>query len=162
MEQEYPALHGFTFRNIWALDQPPLADSTMTGDVADVTFDNVKYGQRRVESNADMPLVVAGGAEPAQFVAADPKVTPVAKFAVDPPVFTPGETVTFTAQPAAGAHFTWLFGDGTTATGRKVRHRFADAEGTELDGAGNGAGRFRVLLHVEDRNGHEDWAAQRT
>jgi hypothetical protein len=24
MEQEQPALHGFTFRNIWALDQPPL------------------------------------------------------------------------------------------------------------------------------------------
>ena len=31
--------------------------------------------------------------------------------------------------------------------------------GTELDGA-NGAGRFRVLLHVEDKQGHQDWAAQ--
>jgi hypothetical protein len=29
-----------------------------------------------------------------------------------------------------------------------------------LDGATNGAGRFRVLLHVEDREGHQDWAAQ--
>ena len=28
MEQENPKLHGFTFRNIWALDQPPLFDST--------------------------------------------------------------------------------------------------------------------------------------
>jgi hypothetical protein len=37
-----------------------------------------------------------------------------------------------------------------------VRHRFPDALGTELDGSG----RFRVLLHVEDRQGHEDWAAQ--
>ena len=26
IEQEQPAVHGFTFRNIWALDQPPLDD----------------------------------------------------------------------------------------------------------------------------------------
>ena len=57
------ALHGFTFRNIWALDQPPLADSTMTGDVAGVTFDNVKYGQRRADGNADVPLTVSAGAQ---------------------------------------------------------------------------------------------------
>ena len=29
IEQEQPILHGFTFRNIWALDQPPLAESTL-------------------------------------------------------------------------------------------------------------------------------------
>ncbi len=40
-----------------------------------------------------------------------------------------------------------------------VRHRFPDASGTELDGR-NGAGRFRVLLHVTDKSGHQDWAAQ--
>jgi hypothetical protein len=50
MEQEQPGLHGFTFRNIWALDQPPLADSTITGKVAGVIFDNVKYGQSRAAS----------------------------------------------------------------------------------------------------------------
>ena len=89
----------------------------------------------------------AGGAQPAQFPAPH---GPVAAFTVDPPVFAPGEKVTFTAQPSPGARYTWLFGDGTQATGRRVRHRFPDAEGTELDGAANGAGRFRVLLHVED------------
>jgi hypothetical protein len=41
MEQEQPALHDFTFRNIWALDQPSLDSSTLTGAVKDVTFDNV-------------------------------------------------------------------------------------------------------------------------
>jgi len=46
-----------------------------------------------------------------------------------------------------------------------VRHRFPDAEGTELDGGTNGAGRFRVLLHVEDNLGsknsyRQDWASQ--
>jgi len=56
MEQEYPGIHGFTFHNIWALDQPPLADSTITGDVAGVTFDNVKYEQRSAVSDADLPL----------------------------------------------------------------------------------------------------------
>jgi hypothetical protein len=40
-----------------------------------------------------------------------------------------------------------------------VQHRFLDAKGTELDGK-NGAGRFRVLLHVVGRAGQQDWAAQ--
>jgi hypothetical protein len=157
MEQEYPGLRGFTFRNIWALDQPPLAESTMTGDVSDVTFDNVKYGQARAAANADLPLVTGDGAQPAHFAAPH---GPIATFTVDPPVFAPGEKVTFTAQPSPGASYTWLFGDGTQASGRRARHRFPDAEGTQLDGAAKGAGRFRVLLHVEEIDGSQDWAAQ--
>jgi hypothetical protein len=165
MDQKYPGLLGFTFHNIWALDQPPLADSTMNGDVAGVTFDNVKYGQRRAASNADLPLSTANGAQQAKFPA---QHRPVAAFTVDPPVFAPGEKVTFTAQPSPGARYTWSFGDGTKiigASGRRVSHRFADTEGTELDGAGRGAGRFRVLLHVDERasrpdSTNQDWAAQ--
>jgi hypothetical protein len=162
MEQEYPGLRGITFHNIWALDQPPLADSTMVGDVSGVTFDNVKLGQRRVTGNADLPLTVTGGAQPAKFAEAH---GPVAAFTVAPPVFAPGQFVTFTAQLSPGARYTWLFGDGTQATGRVVHHRFPDAAGTELDGAGKGAGHFRVLLHVVGRastsaSPREDWAAQ--
>jgi len=41
-----------------------------------------------------------------------------------------------------------------------VSHRFPDAEGTELNGGALGAGRFRVLLHVEDTAGKQDWAGQ--
>ncbi len=156
LEQEQPALHGFTFRNIWALDQPPLAGSTLTGNVTGVTFDNVKYGQTRAASKADLPLATTDGAAQAQFPAPS---GPLARFTVDPPVFAPGEKVTFTAAPSPHTDFTWLFGDGTEAHGRRVRHRFADAEGTELDGA-NGAGRFRVLLHAEDNQDREDWAAR--
>jgi len=157
MEQEEPSLHGFTFRNIWALDQPPLAESTLTGNVAGVSFDNVKLGQTRAAGNADLPLVVSGGAA-AQFVAPH---GPVAAFTFTPTVFAPGNLVTFTAKLSPGARYTWLFGDGTQAIGRIVSHRFADAEGTELDGSG----RFRVLLHVEDKLGpqnaaRQDWAAQ--
>ncbi|MGA3082260.1 MAG: PA14 domain-containing protein [Terracidiphilus sp.] len=162
LEQEYTGLHGFSFKDIWALDQPPLADSTLTGKVTDVSFDNVKTGQSRAASDADVPLITSNGAQPAAFVAPH---GPVAAFTVDPPSFAPGQQVTFTAQPSRGARYTWLFGDGTQASGRRVRHRFPDAEGTELDGAGNGAGRFRVLLHVEANEGtaqtaSQDWAGQ--
>jgi hypothetical protein len=71
----------------------------------------------------------------------------------------PQKAVEFIAQPAPNARYTWLFGDGTLAHGRSVRHRFNDVLGTQLDGA-NGAGRYRVLLHVEDKAGHQDWAEQ--
>jgi hypothetical protein len=156
VEQEKPELHGFTFRNIWALDQPPLAESTITGDVKDVTLDNVKYGQTRVTETGQIPLVISQGAE-------QPKIAPApklaAEFRVEPAVIAPRERVTLTAQAAPGARYEWLFGDGTTAEGRVVRHRFLDAKGTELDGR-NGAGRFRVLLHVTDKEGHQDWAAR--
>jgi hypothetical protein len=156
MEQEQPSLHGFTFQNIWALDQPPLAGSTMIGDVRDVTFDNVKYGQARVTSDAGMPLAVSGGAAQPNFA---PAPALAAAFSVDPLIVTTRKEVTLTAQDAPGAKYTWLFGDGSSAEGRRVRHRFPDALGTGLDGR-NGAGRFRVLLHVTDKVGHQDWAAQ--
>ncbi len=162
IERTEPALHGFTFRNIWALDQPPLVDSTLTGQVTDVVFDNVKYGQTLAASDADVPIEISAGAQPATFT---PSQGPVAAFRFDPPVFGPGQRVTFTAQESAGAKYTWLFGDGTVATGREVSHKFPDADGTDLDGGPAGAGRFRVLLHVEQRQGRragvkEDWAAQ--
>ncbi|HUN84767.1 MAG TPA: PKD domain-containing protein [Terracidiphilus sp.] len=156
IEQEEPALHGFTFRNIWALDQPPLAASTISGKVSGVTFDNVKYGARRVTDDAAMPLVIGENASPVRF--SEPS-GPVAEFSVDPPVIAPGQTVTFTAMNSPHTNFTWLFGDGIEAHGRKVKHRFEDSDGTQLDGR-NGAGRFRVLLKVEDRQDRQDWAAR--
>lgn len=156
IEQEEPNIHGVNFRNIWALGQPPLVPSTLTGSVSGVTFDNVKYGQERIDSDAALPLSVSAGAAPARFVTTH---TPTARFSIDPPVFAPHQKVMFTAQAAPHARYTWLFGDGTQAQGRSVHHRFPDADGTDLAGA-NGAGRFRVLLHVEDKEGRQDWAEQ--
>jgi hypothetical protein len=156
LEQEQPSLQNFVFRNIWALGQPPLAGSTITGDVSGVVFDNVKYGQRRVDSAAVLPLTVSGGAPQPQFVTTH---TPTAAFDFAPSTAAPRKLIEFTAKPSPNARYTWLFGDGTRAHGRRVRHRFADALGTELDGL-NGAGRYRVLLHVEDKAGHQDWAEQ--
>jgi hypothetical protein len=156
LEQEQPAVKDVVFRNIWSLGQPPLAASTITGDVSGVVFDNVKYGQARVESAAALPLTVSGDAPQPQFIA---EHNPTAAFTVAPAAAQPRKAVEFTARAAPGARYTWLFGDGTEAHGRRVSHRFADALGTQLDGT-NGAGRYRVLLHVEDRAGHQDWAEQ--
>jgi len=156
LEQEQPAVKNVVFRNIWALGQPPLAASTITGDVSGVVFDNVKYGQARVESAAALPLAVSGGAPQPQFIATH---TPTAAFTIAPATVASRKPVEFTAQQERNARYTWLFGDGTEAHGRRVSHRFADALGTQLDGV-NGAGRFRVLLHVEDKAGHQDWAEQ--
>jgi hypothetical protein len=155
IEQQNPAIRGFTFRNIWALDQPPLATSTITGDIAGLTFDNVKFGQARATGNADLPLTVGDGAEPPRFL---PQSGALAAFTIGSPTVTPGKPIGFQAKPSPGARYTWLFGDGATAHGRNVQHTFPDDQGTALDGQ-NGAGRFRVLLHVESKTG-QDWAAQ--
>ena len=161
IEQEAPALHGITFRNIWALEQPPLVASKLQGQIKDVHIQNVKYGQAEVTSDANLPLAVSNGAQEPRYAAADQRVH--AAFQVEPAVLEKGSIVDFTAQPATGSHlrYTWMFGDGTTARGIHVKHRYTDADGTDLDGeSGTGAGRFRVLLHVEDKDGHEDWAEQ--
>jgi len=156
MEQEEPSLHGFVFRNIWALDQPALAPSTLIGQVKDVSFENVKLGQNPATSDADLQLEVSQGAEPARFIASQ---GPKAAFTIDQPVVETGTMVKFTAEDPKGSHYSWLFGDGTQAKGRKVRHNFADSLGSEMDGV-NGAGRFRVLLRVQDKQGRVDWAAR--
>lgn len=156
IEHEEPAVHGMTFKNIWALDQPPLATSTITGNVTGVTFDNVKYDQNRVMNAAELQLITNGGAEQPKF---PPPTGPIAHFTIDPPVFGPGDKVTFTADRSPHTKFTWLFGDGTTAHGRSVKHKFPDALGTALDGS-NSAGRFRVLLKAEDDQQRQDWSAQ--
>jgi hypothetical protein len=129
--------------------------------VKDVRVENVKYGQAVVTSNSNLPVVVSEGAPPPTYATGDKAVR--AKFQITPEVLEPGMRADFDADDTANPHvrYEWLFGDGTTATGQHVRHRYTDALGTELDGGGpNGAGRFRVLLHVEDKQGHQDWAGQ--
>ena len=116
----------------------------------------MKYGQMRASDNDDLPLIVSSAARPAKFTRANGIV---AQFSAEPAYASPGELVTFTAKAVPNVRYTWLFGDGTAVRGRRVTHRFPDADGTELDGS-NGAGRFRVLLRVVDRNGKQDWAAQ--
>jgi hypothetical protein len=164
VEQEQPRLHGFTFKNIWSLGQPPLVNSKLMGDVRDVHVENVKYGQANVTSSSNLPVDVSGGASVPVYAGPDKRVR--AAFYVKPMALVPGAKVEFTADATSDSKvkYTWLFGDGTTASGRRVKHKFADALGTALDG-GDGktagsAGRFRVLLHVQDKQGNQDWAEQ--
>ena len=158
IEQEEPAIHGFTFRNIWALGQPPLATSRIAGDVKDIHIDNLKYGPMQVYADIQIPLTVDNGAQEPVYTPVDPRIQ--ASFHVSPATLQTQTTATFVADAPAGSHlhYQWLFGDGTTAQGQRVRHRFPDAMGTQLDG--NGAGIFRVLLHADDGHGHEDWSEQ--
>ena len=153
VEQEEPQVKGIVFRNIWALDQPALTGSTIRGAVKEVTLENVKMGQARATNDGDVPLTVTDGAEPVKYLGGR---GPAAEFTMDPPVFAPGERVTFAAKVQPGTRYTWFFGDGSEAHGRQVVHRFPDAEGTELDSSG----RFRVLLKAENSQGNTDWAAQ--
>jgi hypothetical protein len=155
MEQAAPSLRNFTFKNIWALDQPPLVGSNMRGDITGAVLDNVKYGQSVAKTNADVPLAT-DIPQPVKY-AADSGAE--AFFAVYPPVIAKGTEVTFTAKETPHAKYTWLFGDGTVAQGRVVHHTFTDADGTDLDGR-NGAGRFRVMLRAVDKEKKEDWASQ--
>jgi hypothetical protein len=161
IEQEQPALHGFTFHNIWALGQPPLANSLLRGQVTDVHISNVKYGQTEVLSNPRVPLNINGGAQQPTYAGPDKAIR--AAFHVSPVVLQPGVTATFTADATGDRHarYLWLFGDGTTAQGERVRHRYTDAKGTDLDSSeANGTGSFRVLLRVQNKQGKQDWAEQ--
>jgi hypothetical protein len=155
LEQEQPALKDFTFRNIWALDQPPMVGSSIKGDISGVTFENVKYGQHVAQNNADLPLTVDAAQQPHYA----PSSGPIAAFTLDSPIVATGQKLTFTARKSPHADYTWYFGDGTTGHGRTAHHVFKDADGSDLDGA-NGAGHFRVMLQVRDDHGREDWAAQ--
>ncbi|HEY9126766.1 MAG TPA: PA14 domain-containing protein, partial [Acidobacteriaceae bacterium] len=111
---------------------------------------------------------VSNGAQQPTFLKADNSMR--AAFQVSPPVLEPGTRAIFTADNSTNPRvkYTWLFGDGASATGQEVRHIFPDAMGTQLNGPsskspnqnGAGAGRFRVILHADDGHGHEDWAAQ--
>jgi hypothetical protein len=175
LEQAQPALSDFTFRNIWALDQPPLESSTIAGNVKPVRLENIKYGQQIATTDADIPLIATDGAETPAISGSINNLT--AAFTISPPVFSPKKTLTFTAQlptlpnnkpttqsqslklsAQRGLNYHWHFGDGSEAWGWRVRHRYADALGSDLDGH-NGAGRFRVLLEVTESSAPQNTSA---
>ena len=131
----------------------------MTGDVADVTFDNVKYGQsargRRCRSAAG-GLRRRGSRLTLRRRMGRWRPSPWTRRSLRRARRSPSPRNPRPERATPGSLAT-----ERKATGRRVRHRFPDAEGTELDGAENGAGRFRVLLHVEGQaTGNQDWAAQ--
>ena len=140
------------FTDIAGLATPSMLPSVMSGDIAGVLLDNVVLAGRVVRSTADVPVEVGGGA-------VQPSVSdsgPVVQVISPRGWLRPQETLRFEAKPESSStqlHYAWIFGDGTTAEGRTVKHRFSDAEGTLLDGSGL----YRVLLHVSSDNGRNTW-----
>ncbi len=140
------------FTDIAALAQPSLVPSVLQGDVAGVTLDNVVLAGKLVRTAADVPIESMGGAAPADVANTGPKANVMAPQGW----IRPNQKLVYRAIPddaSSKLHYTWLFGDGTTETGRKVTHRFPDEEGTFLDGSGL----FRVLLHISDKAGRQSW-----
>jgi hypothetical protein len=140
------------FTDIAALATPSLVPSVMSGDIAGVSLDNVVLAGKVVRSAADVPIVVGGGATPPSISDSGPLVQVISPHGW----LHPRETLRLEARPEDSStqlHYTWFFGDGTAANGRKVKHRFPDAEGTLLDGSGL----YRVLLHVSNDNGRNTW-----
>ncbi len=141
------------FTDIAALTSPSLVPSVLKGEVHGVTLDNVVIAGSRVESPTAVPIQATDGAEQATVSNTGPTVRVLAPRGW----LRPGRKLRFEAQPEGLQHlrYEWIFGDGTTEVGRKVKHRFADADGTLLDGSGS----FRVLLHVSSDTGRNTWAS---
>ncbi len=155
--QQPTSVRGVHFTDIAGLTTPSLAPSMLKGDVAGVTLDNVVLAGERVDTPAGVPVEISGGAEQAAVV------NTVARVRVNGPRgwLRPGQKVQFEAEPentSAKLRYTWIFGDGKKANGRKVKHRFADEDGTLLDGSGL----YRVLLHVSSENGRQTWVGAPT
>jgi len=76
------------------------------------------------------------------------------KIAVTKGLIRPHQKIILEAVPESDVKealsFQWTFGDGTSASGRKVKHAFPDTAGTLSDGSG----RFRVLLDATGGSGH--------
>ena len=152
IEQPNPGIHGISLQNIWSMDDPGMVGSVLKGPVNDVRLSGLNLNGSPVTAGPQVPLaVLAGAAEPTYAPG------PVdASFTYSTGMIHPGREVTFEAKHQRGVTFRWLFGDGTSAEGRKVRHAFPDGEGTLLDGSG----RFRVLLSATDEHGMRAWSSQ--
>jgi hypothetical protein len=148
IRQPAPKIRDISFSDIWTMDGPAMVPSVLKGDVSGVSLRGVSLGYKNAR-----PIVEGG--------ASQPEITPAvleSHFTYTAGLLKPRQPITFTAdeQMAQGRRFEWIFGDGSHAQGREVRHAFADAEGTLLDGTG----RFRVLLHITESNGQQAWESQ--
>ena len=145
-------VRGVHFTDIAGLTQPSLVPSVLQGDVGGVTLDNVVLAGNLVQTAADVPVETLDGATQAQVANTGERAHVLAPEGW----IRPGKKVTFEAVPfhsSPDLHFTWIFGDGTKKSGRKVKHRFADQDGTLLDGSGL----YRVLLHISNAAGRHTW-----
>ncbi len=156
--QPSPEIKDIRFRDVFGLELPSMVPSSLLGSVSGVDFSNVSLANRLARTNQDIPLQVLAGASDPSYADSSPKPSH-ASFSYSPGSVVPGQTVEFDATSSAAVEgrivkFEWTFGDGSHATGKRVRHRFPDDSGTLSDRSG----RFRVLLHTTDSGGRNSWA----
>ena len=150
--QQPTLVSGVHFTDISALRFPSLVPSVLKGDVQDVSLDNVVLAGNLVKTAGDVPIASSEGAAPAKIENTGPKVRVMHSHGW----LKPGLRVRFEAvpeDPAAKYQYQWIFGDGTAATGRKVKHKFPDTDGTMRDGSGL----FYASLHVSTDSGRQTW-----
>jgi hypothetical protein len=152
IRQPNPGISDVTFKDIWSMDGPGMVPSVLKGNVSGVAFSGVNLGHSDVQKNGDVPIEILDGATEPHYE----RGLLVAGFTYSAKPIHPGADVKFSAITQPGARYHWLFGDGDSADGVSVRHKYPDAQGSLLDGSG----RFRVLLSVTDAAGHESWDSQ--
>jgi len=154
-QQPRNGISGIKFTDVMGLEAPSLVASSLKGSVRDVSFDDVVLAARAVHDKTDLPIGITDGANDPVFSA-----TPGLRIVTSPGWTRPGEKVRFEAVQDAGndegQEYSWTFGDGSSAKGQRVSHRFPDADGTLHDASG----RFRVLLHSSDKSGRVSWVYQ--
>lgn len=147
------ALKNIQFRNIWALEHPPLVPSMTTGNISELTFENIKYGDKHVQSIQELALQQVLPSVEASLIETK---GPIAIFTYNEGLITPGKKIKFNASSSRSKNkivqYEWSFGDGTFATGAVVEHSYDDMQGSQLDGSG----RFRVQLKIVDSKGKTD------
>lgn len=152
IRQPNPSVSDVRFRGIWAMDSPGMVPSAIIGDISGVSFENVDVYGKPATDDADIPVTLSGGAAEPGY-----QQGPLdANFSYQAGVLRPRMPIAFQANYRDGLRYQWLFGDGTVAVGAAVKHTFADANGTLLDGSG----RYRVPLHVTDEHGNDTWSTR--
>ncbi len=129
LRQQQPAIRDVRLNKIWAIENPALVPSVVSGDVSDISLDGLTPRPGKLR----------------------------ASFTYSPGELVPGKPILFDASSSESPNgevtkFEWQFGDGVNASGKTVQHAFPDTNGTLLDGSG----RFRVLLTVTDSQGNSE------
>ena len=146
-------VHDISFQDIAGLEAPSLVPSILKGQVSNVQLDGIAIAGEAIRTAAELPLQPTDGASAASLV----NTLPVFHIRKGEGLIRPRQKVSFEAvssdSKTSGLNYTWRFGDGRQATGRKTSHKFPDTQGTLLDDSG----RFRILLEITDRTGRHQW-----